>query len=294
MTSIPFHAFGSPQNPALHFLHANGYPAPAYEPLLELLSQQFHVLAMDMRPLWPGADPLSIQDWRPLAEDLSRFLDERGLYYGVVGVGHSVGAVTTLRLALRQPERFSALVLIDPVLFPPRRILTWDLIYRLGLGYRVHPMIKSAMRRRNEFESREAMFANYRKKAVFRRMDDSALHAYCDSLACPVPDGSLQLCYSPAWEARIYVTGLRADMELWRGLPTLKPPLLVIRGAETDTFWEETAARLQRRLPTARVETIPGASHLVPLEQPQPVYASITRFIQSLDFDKNSSLRQTP
>ncbi len=47
-------------------------------------------------------------------------------------------------------------------------ILAWDVIYRLGLGYRLHPLVKGARRRRNSFESQEAMFENYRQKTVFR------------------------------------------------------------------------------------------------------------------------------
>lgn len=275
--AIPYHDFGGSGTP-LHFSHANGYPPQAYRPLLERLAAQHHIYALRMRPLWPGADPFAIRDWRPLADDLAAFLDQRGLSRAI-GVGHSVGAVTTLRLALRQPERFSALVLIDPVLFLPRMIYTYDLLYRLGLSYRLHPLVKSAQRRRSSFESRAAMFANYRKKGIFRRMDDQALEAYVDSLACEQPGGSVELCYPAEWEARIYVTGVRADMELWRGLPGLRPPLLVIRGAETDTFLEPTARRLQQRLPSARLVTIPGASHLVPLEFPAETAAAIEAFL---------------
>ncbi len=221
---------------------------------------------------------MQISTWRPLADDLERFLNQQGLN-GIIGMGHSFGAITTLRLALRQPERFHALVLIDPVLFPPGMIIFWDLIYRSGLGYRLHPLVKSAQRRRSSFESREAMFENYRKKTVFRYMSDTALRAYTESLACPKADGSIELCYPAEWEARIYVTGVRADMELWRGIPSLKPRLLVIRGAETNTFRESTGELLQRRLPTAVVHTVPNATHLVALEQPQAVATMIFDFL---------------
>jgi pimeloyl-ACP methyl ester carboxylesterase len=204
---------------------------------------------------------------------LARFLDQHGLT-GVVGWGHSMGATTTLRLALRQPERFQALVLIDPVLFPRRYSYLWDLIYRLGLAYRLHPLARSTLKRRGSFDSHAAMYANYRQKAVFRHLSDGALQDYVQALGCPLPDGRVELCYPSRWEARIYVTGLRADLELWRNLPSLKPPLLIIRGAESDTFWEETGRLTLRRLPAARVCTIPEASHLVALERPLEILAA--------------------
>lgn len=283
--AIPYEDYGG-EGPALHFAHANGYPPGAYRALLAELSAGHHVMAMRMRPLWPEAQPQAIADWRPLADDLGMFLhqlDASRAFPGarhapipnrVIGWGHSMGATTTLRLALRQPERFRALVLIDPVFFPPRMIFFWDLIYRLGLGYRLHPLVKGALKRRGRFDSREAMFANYRQKAVFRRMSDAALQDYVQALGCPRPDGSVELCYPSKWEARIYVTGVRADLELWRALPSLKPPLLIIRGAETDTFSERAGRLVQRRLPSARVHTVPDSTHLVALEKPLEVLAA--------------------
>ncbi len=277
---IPFHAFGQRGQP-LHFLHANGYPPPAYRPLLARLGQRYCARAMCSRALWGDCNPAEVQDWRPFAADLARFLDEQGWQRGVIGVGHSVGGNATLRLALEQPDRFQALVLLDPVLFEPRLIWTWKLIYRLGLAYRLHPLVKGALKRRSRFESRAAMFANYRQKPIFRRMNDESLAAYVDSLACEQPDGAMELCYPPEWEARVYVTSMLADLELWRGLPSLRPPVLVIRGAETDTFTAPAARRFQRRLPAARVVSLEHTGHLLPLEAPDEVYAILQKFLDA-------------
>ncbi|MBN2548500.1 MAG: alpha/beta hydrolase [Anaerolineales bacterium] len=276
---IPFNAVGSGEV-WCHFLHANGYPPLAYRNLLTLLSQKSQVVAMHLRPLWPGSDPQALLDWRLLADDLTQFLDDHHLNH-LVGIGHSVGGVTTLRLALRQPERFSRLVLIDPVLFPPRMIHFWRLVYYLGLAEILHPLVRGAKRRRMVFESRQAMFDNYRRKAVFSKISDEGLQDYVEALAHSCTDGQVELAYPPQWEARIYVTGLLADLELWRKLPTLKPPLLIIRGSETNTFWVETGRLVQRCLPQAQVVTLPEASHLVPLEKPLQVYDTIDAFFKN-------------
>ncbi|MFM8320933.1 MAG: alpha/beta fold hydrolase [Chloroflexota bacterium] len=277
---IPGHDFGG-RGPVLHFLHANGYPPQAYRPLLERLAQHRRVMAMRMRPLWPDCRPAEVHNWRPFAGDLAAYLDQEQLG-PVIGVGHSVGGNATLRLALQQPQRFRAVVLLDPVIFLPQATYLWELTYRLGLAYRVHPLVKGALRRRSAFESRQAMFANYRKKPVFARMDDAALSAYVDSLACEQADGSLALCYPPDWEARIYVTSLRADLEIWRSLPGLQPPLLVVRGALTDTFSEASAALFQRKLPGARIVSLPETTHLVPLEAPAAVAGLIETFLDQV------------
>jgi len=277
---IPFLDFNNP-DPPLHFAHANGYPPECYRPLLTKLSAHYHVIAMHLRPLWPDARPEDLGDWRPLAEDLLRFLDERGLDR-LIGVGHSLGAVTMLRAALRQPERFHALVLIDPVLFPPRMIYFWNAVMRLGLGYRIHPLITSALRRRRVFQSREVVSNGYRRKSIFRYMDDASLRAYTEGITRLRPEGGFELVYSPEWEARIYATGILADMDIWRRLSGLEIPLLIMRGAETDTFWESTAKRVQRVRPETTFVTIQKATHLVPLEKPDEVYQTIRQFLEGL------------
>jgi pimeloyl-ACP methyl ester carboxylesterase len=277
---IPYSDFGG-SGAWLHFAHANGYPPGAYLPLIEFLSAHYHVLAMQMRPLWPATAPQDLQDWRILSTDMARFFDQQNLE-GLIGAGHSMGATTTLRLALEQPDRFSALVLIDPVFFPPLTIRFWDLIYRLGLAYHVHPLVRGALHRKQHFAGREAMFVNYRKKTIFKNIDDASLWAYVESLAQPDQDGQVKLAYQPAWEARIYATGLRADMDIWRNLEKLKPPVLIIRGSQSDAFHERTVRRIQEILPASIIRTIPNASHLVPMEYPYQTYQIIHTFLEAI------------
>ena len=275
--SIPYFTLGESGLP-LHFLHANGYPPECYRPLITRLAEHYQVFSMRQRPLWPDSRPEEIEDWNPLTDDFLRFLDERQTGASI-GVGHSVGGIVALRAALRQPERFRALILIDPVLFPPFVIRTWHVIRVLGLGYPLHPLVLAARNRRHQFDDLERLFKGYRPKPVFRYMDDTALRAYVEGIACPEEHG-YKLCYSANWEMRIYVTSMWHDMDLWHGLPDLNIPLLIIRGAETDTFWASTGRRVLQIVPTAQVVTVPQATHLVPLERPDEVYRAIQEFLQ--------------
>ncbi len=150
------------------FLHANGYPPACYQPLLSQLGASFRVLAMHQRPLWPQSRPQTITDWRPLSQDLLNFLAQQNLHEPVFCVGHSVGGIAALRAALWQPERFAALVLLDPVLFPPGIIRSFQLMRILRLTRRLHPLIPAAARRRQHFDDLERLFQGYRRKAIFR------------------------------------------------------------------------------------------------------------------------------
>ena len=278
--SIPFIDHGGTGQP-LHFLHANGYPPACYEPLFDLLRSQYHVFGMTLRPLWPESKPEDLRDWNPLSDDLLRFLDEQKAG-PLISMGHSIGAIVTLRAALQQPERFRALILLDPVLFLPSRIYAWNLARAVGLAYRLHPLINGALKRRRTFDDLDTVFRGYRKREIFRYFSDESLRIFIAGMVKPRADGGFELAYSPEWESRIYYTGIWRDMELWRGLPSLKVPTLIIRGAETDTFLEAAGRLVKRKQPKVQAVTVPQSTHLVPLERPQQVFDIMQSFLKEI------------
>jgi pimeloyl-ACP methyl ester carboxylesterase len=274
---IPSLDFGGTGEP-LHFLHANGYPPGCYHPLIERLTTRFRVFGMLLRALWPDTDPTALRDWKPLSEDLSRFLREAHLG-AVVGMGHSIGAVVTMRAALREPELFRALVLIEPVLLSPQQILLLRAARALGLARRLDNRIDAALRRRRTFDGLEQLFSGYRRREIFRFFSDEQLRFLVEGITRPTPDGRYELTYSPEWEASIYRTGIWNDWDLWDGLRGLRIPTLFLRGAETDTFFARTADMVQKRNPAIHMVTLSGATHLAPMERPDEVFEATLEFV---------------
>jgi len=265
--------------PALHFAHANGYPPEAYAPLLNALTPRYHVTATRLRPLWPGSRPDGLRSWQPLADDLLADLEAQGAH-GWIGVGHSLGAMLTATVALRRPEMFRALVLIEPVFFPLRLLAVWNLLRRMGLARYVHPLIPGALRRRRVFASAEEMFDRYRRAPIFSRIADAGLRAYVNSLARPLPDnGGVELAFSPEWEVKIYATG---PLNLWGQIQRLTMPVLIVRGHETDTLRPSAVRRLRRKLPQALVVDVPHTGHLAPLEAPGAVAEAMLDFLRTV------------
>ena len=284
LSPTPFFELGNSGLP-LHFLHANGYPPDCYKPFLDLLQKQYHVFGMLLRPLWPNSSPNDIQDWHSFSDDLLAFLSEKSTA-PVIGVGHSIGAVVTLRAALQEPDRFRALVLIDPVLYVPSFMLSWYLVRVLGLADRFHPLIAGAKKRRRSFDDLETLYRGYRDRQVFRYMSDENLRIYIEGITRESgngreasPYGGYGLVYSPDWEAQIYRTSMQ-DFDIWRGLPRLEVPTLFIRGAETDTFLESAAKFVKRKQPKVRVETLSKSTHLLPLERPQEIFDLMQSFLE--------------
>jgi pimeloyl-ACP methyl ester carboxylesterase len=77
----------------------------------------------------------------------------------------------------------------------------------------------------------------------------------------------------------VYETG---PLNLWRTLPKLQPPVLVVRGADSDTLGEAAVRALRQRLPQAQVVDVAGAGHLVPLEKPEAVGKLVRVFLENL------------
>ncbi len=297
MKSFDFGGNGLP----LHFLHANGYPPDCYKPLFELLKTEYHVFGMLLRPLWEGAELEEINDWTPFSDDLLQFIASTavstppltssqssfGSAKTVIGVGHSIGGTVTLRAALRDPAKFRALVLIDPVLFVPRFMTMWHIIRTLGFGDRLHPLIARAKKRRRTFDDLDIVFRGYRSRTIFRYMSDESLRAYINGITRPKSGGGYELVYSPEWEVQIYRTNMH-DFDIWRNLPKLEVPTLIIRGAETDTFLEDAARLVKRKQPKVRIEALGQSTHILPLERPKEIFEIMQSFLKSLESGSSS------
>lgn len=275
MQKIPFEDFGG-QGPILHFAHANAYTPGCFRQILLPLTAQFHVVAIKHRPLWPGSKPEEMEDWGLIQEDLQRFFEQQG-YQGVIGVGHSLGAVVTMMAAWRNPGLFRALVLIDPV-FLPQKILQMAAEHP-GAATSM-PLVEVARRRRHVWPDRQFAFNNFRAKKVFSRWPDQSIWDYVNEGLQPTADGQVSLSYSREWEAQFYAT---PSVTVWQEIPRVPQPTLAIRGKESMTLTAESWQLWQELQPTAQFVEIPDAGHMIPMEQPQILVSLIQEYLESQD-----------
>jgi pimeloyl-ACP methyl ester carboxylesterase len=240
---------------------------------------------MLLRPLWDETKPHEIDNWHLFSEDLRVFLSSYpfgathpGTPEPVIGVGHSVGAIVTLRAALRYPKKFRGLVLLDPVLYVPRRLVEWR-VQRAKDPSSI-PWIQAAQKRRRTFSDLETVFTGYRSREVFRYLSDEHLRIYIEGITRKTENG-YELVYSPEWESRIYFTSLQ-DFDIWNNLSNLRIPILYLRGDETDTFLEDAAKLVKEKQPNARMEVVEKSTHIFPLERPGEVFQIIKAFLKEV------------
>lgn len=263
--------------PRLVFAHANGFPPATYRVLLEELSRQFRATAFAARPLWPGSDPSSVSSWNDLATDYGRAMAQRD-FTGVVGVGHSLGGVLCILAAAADPLRFNSLALVDPVIFSGLHSLFWGSLKNLGLSNRLS-LVRGARRRRDRFPSLEAARSAYSRKSVFSSWDPEVLEDYVQAAFSGTETGDVKLRYPKAWEARIFEL---TPASVWSELRRLEVPMLVVRGASSDTFLPGLAQKIRRELPDATVVEVPETTHFLPMERPAAVAAKIIDWHQSI------------
>jgi pimeloyl-ACP methyl ester carboxylesterase len=281
---VPHFDLGGDGHP-LHYLHANGYPPACYKQLFELLKNEYHLFGMMLRPLWDETKPEEIDDWQSFSEDLRVFLStyslggkSQNVPEPVIGVGHSIGAIVTLRAALKYPKRFRALVLLDPVLYVPDRLVEWRV--RRVKDPDSHPLIQSAQNRRRIFSDLDEAFKRFRIKSIFHYLSDEQLWIYVEGITRKTDNG-YELIYSPEWESRIYFTSLQ-DFDIWNSLQNLRVPALFLRGEETDTFLEDAAKLVKQKQPNARVEVVEKSTHIFPLERPKETFELMQTFFKEV------------
>jgi pimeloyl-ACP methyl ester carboxylesterase len=268
---IPYEDFGG-TGPILHFAHPNAYPPACFKAMLEPLAADYHVIAMHQRPLWPKSDIVNIENWQIFADDLAQFIIQKG-YEQVIGVGHSLGAVATMKAAYQQPELFRALVLIEPVFLEPQIL---ELIAQNPELMEGKPMVQKTRRRRTSWSDRRSAFDHYRAKSIFQRWPDETLWAYVNEGLVETGNDTLTLSFSREWEAEIYSS---FPGPVWEEIPRIPQPTLAIRAAESDTLSVKAWQLWQARQPGATFFEIPDAGHMVPMERPKEIVNAIEKFL---------------
>jgi len=262
--------------PAAHFSHATGLCAGAYTPLAHKLRSHLKLIGMDDRghgKTSAPADPKNLSSWNIFADDLENFCDH--LNEPLIAIGHSRGATASLLLAIKRPEMIRALVLIDPTILPYSWMWWWYLAKKTGLAKWV-PIAATAARRRYIWPDRQTMLESYRGKAVFRSWQDGFLEAYVESGTEDTQDGKIKLCCAPAWESRCFAV---CPHDVWRYIPRLKQPTLVLYGATSDTFLSSAARRFKSKVPSARMVPLEETGHFVPMDRPTETAEIIVSFL---------------
>jgi pimeloyl-ACP methyl ester carboxylesterase len=264
--------------PVAHFAHATGLCAATYTPLAERLRPHLQILGMDDRGHGGTralADPKKLANWDIFVDDLELFVEKLGK--PVIAMGHSRGATVNLLLAVKRPDLIRALVLIDPTILPFSWMWWWYVFKLTGLT-RFVPIVATAARRKRVWPDRTSMLHAYQGKAVFRDWQDGFLEAYVRDGTEKTEDGTIRLSCNPSWESKCFAV---CPHDIWRTIPQVQKPALVVYGAKSDTFLASAAKRFKANAPRADLRCFEETGHFVPMERPAETVEAIVDFLEN-------------
>lgn len=240
----------------LLFLHGIGADARVWEDLRAALEARGHrTLAFDL-PGYGGTPRVPSPSIAAFAGAIAERLDAGGPEV-VVPVGHSIGGMVALELALRRPERVAALVLCATTAAFGSRDGTFQERF---LKERLAPL--EAGRRLADLAPEVV------PELAGADPDPAGLRRAVEAMA-RVPEDA----YRDALSA---LAGFDRRADLGR----IRVPVLLVAGARDVQAPPSTMKRMAARLPDATFALVSGAGHLVPFERPRAFLAVLGRFLR--------------
>jgi len=269
---IPSIDFGG-KGEQIHFAHANGFHPMMYRDLISDLTPHYKVNAKLFRPFWSDKHK-ELKSWKLLGDDLIKYCDQEG-YKNIIGVGHSMGGIASVLAASKRPDLFSKLVLLEPVVLLPKYYLSRFL--PSFLRKKIIPVAKIALKRKDQWESREDAFNQLSIKKVFRDIPENVFRDYIAYGTKKNDNGGVSLSYSKEWEAQVYMNAANP----WAALKSLKVPAIVVRGAKSNVLMDDNWNLLKSSLQHITFKEIEDSGHLVPFEQKSIISKVILDFIRA-------------
>lgn len=274
-----WHRIENSNSERLFFLAANGMPVSTYPFFLKRLATAYDVCALENRAVWPGQGEPGMADlWDDFLGDYERFLEHHNVIDGsLVHVGHSLGGSLGTLLALKRPELFKRLVIIEPGMVPR---------FRQNLGYRMMsferrgkiPFNAKTGARQSVFESRQAFMDSMRSKNTYRHFSDEAMHDYAEGGL--VEDGDqFRLKFPGPWEKHIFCD---VHYMLPRFLRLKVPTLLLFAehsNLMTPDLFAKFAPRCRRKNPNVTVKLMEGVSHLAIQDDPDLISREVLTWL---------------
>lgn len=180
-------------------------------------------------------------------------------------VGMSLGGLTAVCLAAREPALVPRLALIDVT--PGTDHVKAEPIAAFVRGPEVFESFDAILERTVRFNPRRSV-------ASLRR---GVLHN-----ARELPDGRWTWRYDRTRDWKLGgEAGLPDFSPLWEKVSAIRAPLMLVRGGDSGVVGDEDVAELRRRLPGVRVEVVAGAGHSVQGDRPLELARLLADFLDS-------------
>lgn len=254
MSAVEVHAVvsGRADAPAVVLSNSLGSTHRMWDAQLADLEQRFRVVRYDTRghgasPVPDG--PYGIDD---LADDLVALLDRLGIAKAHL-VGLSLGGMTVMRVAIRNPERVQRLALLcTGAQLPPASAWTE----------------RAALVRAQGSASVAAAVVQRWFTPAYLEANPGVRSAHEQMIAATSAEGYAACCEAIA------------ELDLREQLSTITAPTLAIAGADDPATPPAKLEEIVARIPGARLLTVPQAAHLANAEQPATITPALIEHLE--------------
>ena len=229
------------------FLHGHTLDRRLWDPIAAYLSLSYTVICVDLRGHGRSAVPETGYAMADYAADLLGLVDLLG-YRRVSLVGHSLGGIIAIELALTHPDRFTTMTLVGT-----------------GLGGFQHPEESRAMTERKKSLVRtEGVSEKFVRTAIYGTLYE----ATPDYAGKQAKLREMISGWSGAqWkDAATYPPPAKPQRDR---LSEIKAPTLVAVGEHDRADFHAIANELAKGIAVVRKAIVPEAGHLAPLENPE-------------------------
>ena len=251
------------KKPSILFLHATGFHCRLWDQIAAQLPD-YHVIAPDLRGHGQSSK-LAIDHWSILAQDILNLIKSLEMK-AVIGVGHSVGGHALIETAVRLPEVFKYLLLLDPVVGSPE-------FYSQNEKGVSKDFLKPILERKCHFQSTKEMIDRFYDRRPYSIFTEECLKNYCIhglhkskdgfTLACP-PDIEASFYASSASNRNIlhYANQVNCPATIVRARDGKKSKELSFEGSPT---WSKLASVFAN----GKDIQLKDLSHFIPMQAPQ-------------------------
>lgn len=249
MTAVALHhvVTGPEGAPVVVMSNSLGSTMSMWDAQADALAERFRVVRYDTRGHGGSPVPAGPYDIDDLADDVVALLDTLGVERAHF-VGLSLGGMTGMRLAARNPERVDRLV----VLCTGAHLTPSSAWHDRAATVRTHGSGSVA----------EAVVARWFTPA-FLEADADTKAAYEATVAATPAEGYASCCE------------VIATMDLRADLPTISAPTLAIAGADDPATPPPLLAAIADGVQDGQLLVVPHAAHLANAEQPATVTPAI-------------------
>ncbi|HEY9135463.1 MAG TPA: alpha/beta hydrolase [Pseudomonadales bacterium] len=234
----------------IHFLAGTAFACKIYWPFFQQIVPDYDLICHDYKGHGDSDNGDGEFDgWQACTERALTLAKLKGLEQEprpVIGMGHSYGGAMTIIMAAKQPELFSALVLIDPFMVTESS----EQRYRSMTDFLVAKTREKEHRWQNEADVKAYMASRF----MFKDWHPEAVAAFIKFNMNKHDDGSLTLKCHGTVEAGVYDDKVTA---LWPSIRNLTVPAIILSGDQTVPFFAEAheeAAALKDNIELIKVK----------------------------------------